>query len=159
MLFDRVLALKVPGVGLLANGSSAAAFLSGGRFSDTFRPFRPLSIPRSILPGDLFSSVMMRFRGGDTGICSAENDFKRLSTGFSFSTSEVADTALAFFCCSFLSLNRASIASRRNCKVSSSSSSFSTTAGARGLRCRCLRFGVVAGFFRGEGVGDVRSWN
>ncbi len=159
MLFDKVLALEVLGVGLLMNGSSAAAFLSGGRFKDTFRPFRPLSIPRIILPGDFFSSVTMRFRGGDTGICKAENDSDRLSRGFSFSTSEAADTALAFFCCSFLSLNRASIASRRNCRVSSSSSSSSAIVGARGFRCGCLRFGVVADFFKGEGVGDVRSWN
>lgn len=159
MLFDEVLALEVPGVGLLVNGSSAAALLSGGRLRDTFRPFRPLSIPRSILPGDLFSSATMRFRGGDTGIWKAENGFDRSSTGISFSTSEVAGTALAFFCCSFLSLNRASIASRRNCRVSSSSSSSSTAADTRGFRCRRLRFGVVADFFRGEGVGDVRSWN
>lgn len=154
-----MLALEVQGVGLLVKGSSAAAFLSRGRFRDTFRPFRPLSIPRSILPGDRFSSVTMRFRGGDTGICRAKDDFGRLSAGFSFSMSEVADAALALFCCSFLSLNRASIASRRNCRVSSSSSSSSTFAGARCFRGWCFRFGVVADFFKGEGVGDVRSWN
>ena len=134
--------------------------LPGGLLRDTLRPLRPLSIPNSILPGDFFSSATICFRGGDTGICREDEDFKIKFPGSSFSTSEVADAALAFLCCSFFNFNRASIASKRNCRVSSSSSSSTSLTTGVGYVSRMRpRFGVVADFLRGEREGDVRSLN
>lgn len=170
---------------VIRNGSSSRARSLGALLSDTFFPFKPLSMPRSTFFGEWTSSgALIRFCG-EAAICTSRvacplypTDLEvcacvstdggrfsfvalRPSDRPSFSTSELEPTAALRFCCSFLSLSFASNACNCSCNVSSSSSSSSVSwPGFCGLALRLIEFrwGEAADLFSGDGEGDVLSW-